>query len=138
MKKIFYSLWAQLVGTNPRSAPVELISQQLREPRPLPVGAGEFDTWADRIVSGACLPADPDSQKFAIASMVLHLGPTESHKEDAYFIHSLRKSAANQVAHAKMEEIRTAAKARLEEAKKAEATEEAQASAAKSDPDTGQ
>jgi hypothetical protein len=37
-------------------------------------------------------------QKFALADMILHCKPTESHVPDAHFIHSLRKMAANQVA----------------------------------------
>lgn len=87
----------------------------MNEPQPLPQGMTEFEAWADRIISGARLTAREDSQKFALAEMILHLGPTESHKPDAYFIHSLRKSAANQIAHAKMMEIRDQAKARLAE-----------------------
>ncbi len=96
------------------------ISEQLKEPRPLPMGRQEFEEWSDRIIAGALLPPtkeDPqvfiDSQKAVLASMILHLGPTESHKPDAYFIHSLRKAAVNQVAHTIGEELRAKAKERL-------------------------
>lgn len=88
---------------------------QMNERRSLPMGRQEFEEWSDRIISGTLLPADPESMKYALATMVMHLGPTESHKEDAYFIHSLRKSAANQVCHAIMTELHAAAKARLAE-----------------------
>jgi len=73
----------------------------MNEKRPLPLGVQEWEDWADRIISGACLPENvtQDTQKGALASMIMHLGPHESHKEDAYFIHGLRKSAASQVAH---------------------------------------
>jgi hypothetical protein len=40
--------------------------------------------------------------------MIMHLGPAEDHKEDAHFIKYLRKVAVNQVAHAKMMEIKAA------------------------------
>ncbi len=73
----------------------------------------EFDVWAERIISGTLLPVTDESMKFALASEILHLGPLEDHRDDAYFIHRLRKSAVNQIAAAKMEEIRNAAKARL-------------------------
>lgn len=92
---------------------------QMAEPRPLPMGRQEFHDWSERIISGTLLPdsqEDPalliESQKFALASMLMHLGPTESHKPDAYFIHCLRKGAVNQVAHAFMTETHEATKAR--------------------------
>jgi hypothetical protein len=82
------------------------------------MGMTEFHSWADRIISGALVPgAKHEDQKFALASMIMHLGPTESHKEDAYFIHALRKGASNQVAHAYILERKQAQKA--EEAAKA-------------------
>ncbi len=89
-------------------------------PRPLPIGMSEFDAWSERIITGAMLPAfeaDPttqyDSQKFALAQMLLHLPPTQDHECDGYFIKSLRKAAVNQIADAKAREIRDKAKARL-------------------------
>lgn len=77
----------------------------MNEPRPLPMGREDFDEWSDRIISGALIPGGEEnreafvkSQKYALANLLLHLGPTESHKPDAFFIHSLRKFAINQVA----------------------------------------
>jgi hypothetical protein len=90
-------------------------SKALLDRRPLPMGATEFEEWSDRIIQGSLLIADATSLKFALANMIMHLGPTESHKEDAFFIHQLRKSAANQVAHAKIEEYKAAYAAKIKE-----------------------
>lgn len=68
------------------------------EKRPLPIGLTEFHEWSERIISGAMLPADVDSQKFALANEIMHCGPNVAFEQDAYFIHRLRKYAANQVA----------------------------------------
>lgn len=109
-------------NSNTRFTPKTAILDQMQERRPLPLGVKEFEEWSDRIISGACIPgATPESQKFALADMILHLGPTESHKEDAYFIHCLRKYAVNQVADEMRKRIRDQAKERLhkeEETKK--------------------
>ena len=94
---------------------VKLKVDKMNEKQVLPTGMQEFEEWSDRIISGTLLPADPDSQKFALATMLMHLSPTSDHETDGYFIKSLRKAAVNQVAHAKMEELRTKAKARLAE-----------------------
>ena len=91
---------------------VEIVDQ-MNEPRPLPMGRAEFEEWSNRIISGALITADISSQKFALANLLMHLGPTESHKPDAFFIHSLRKFAVNQVADAIRIELRDEAKARL-------------------------
>lgn len=121
MKKQLYGWSAKLTGKNFHSTPKETIIDQMNEPRPLPMGRKEFDEWSDRIISGALLPPSKEdsailleTQKFALASMIMHLGPTESHKPDAFFIHSLRKGAINQVAHAVSKELHEAAKARTQ------------------------
>lgn len=91
---------------NADDVPVTDISAQMREMRPLPMGRAEFDEWSERIISGALVPgADAQSQRFVLADMLTHLGPTESHKQDAYFIHCLRKFAINQVAVAVRAEL---------------------------------
>lgn len=92
----------------------QTILEQMNERRPLPMGVSEFEEWTTRIISGALIPgATVESQKFALADMLLHLGPTESHKEDAFFIHSLRKFCINQVADAMRRKIRDEAKERM-------------------------
>lgn len=92
--------------------------EKLNERRPLPMGRSEFESWSDRIIGTANIPgATPATQKFTLANLILHLGPTESHKEDNFFVHSLRKFAANQVADTIRVEIRDREKARLAEEK---------------------
>lgn len=125
LKILILRLLSSLRGTNLASLPKEAILDQMHESRPLPMGKGEFDEWANRLISGALIPGGDDnkeifieSQKFALANMIMHLGPTESHKPDAFFIHSLRKFAVNQVADSVRKELHEAAKART-------ATEEA-------------
>lgn len=131
--KLLHLVLPKLLRRNLSSTPKNVIVDQMNEPRPLPMGRKEFDGWADRIISGTLLPCEhldnPDSgaalfygaqsyallvesQKFALANMLMHLGPTESHKPDAFFIHSLRKFAVNQVADTVRKELHEAAKAR--------------------------
>lgn len=106
------------MGRNLVSTPTEVISEQLQEKRSLPMGRTEFEEWSDRIIGGAGVQATVVSQKFALANMILHLGPHEAFKEDGYFINQLRKYAANEVAHAIAVELKQKAvdaeKARLE------------------------
>lgn len=92
------------------------ILRQMNEPRPLPMGATEFKEWSDRIIAGALVPTENEnSLRAALAVMIQSLGPQESHKSDAYFIHSLRKAAANQVSRSIFTDIKNEL-----EAKKAE------------------
>lgn len=99
------------------------------EPRPLPMGMAEFEEWADRIISGALITADADSQKFALANMLMQLGPTEHHKPDIHFISSLRKIAVNQIADAVRKDIHAKIKEKTaaEEAEKKAAEDEIKA-----------
>lgn len=91
---------------DPKVYEVGDIKGELMERRQLPMGVAEFHEWSDRIISGAHIPgATPRSMKFALANMITHLGHTESFKEDAYFIHVLRKTASNQVAVSMIKEI---------------------------------
>lgn len=117
--KWFFSAIAKLFGKNLSFIPKDVIIDQMLEPRALPMGIEEFYEWSNRIIGGALIPCEEDkieifieSQKFALANMLLHLGPTESHKPDAFFIHSLRKFAVNQVADGVRVELRDKAKAR--------------------------
>lgn len=91
---------------------------ELDEPRPLPLGRAEFEVWSDRIIAAAAIPgATAESLKFALSEMILHVKPTQSFEKDAHFVHSLRKGAANQVAHAIFQELK---KAQLERQKQDE------------------
>ncbi len=120
--KFLHLILAKILGRNLRSTPTSVIADQLLEPRPLPMGRKEFHEWSDRIIGGALIPHEgsdevhAENQKFALADMVMHLGPTESHKPDAFFIHSLRKVAVNQVCWAIRTELHASAKARTAKA----------------------
>jgi hypothetical protein len=103
----------KLLGKNLKSTSVATISEQLNESRPLPIGRDQFIEWSDRIISGALVDADHDSQRFALASMVLQLGPTDAFKPDRHFVAQLRKVAANQTAHTMAQEFKAAAQARF-------------------------
>jgi len=103
---LFQSLYYPKAANNTLTTK-NTILRQLNEPRPLPLGAKEFKEWSDRIISGAMIPTDnPDSLRAALAVMLQSLGPQESHKPDAYFIHSLRKAAVNEVARHVFTEIK--------------------------------
>jgi hypothetical protein len=127
MKSFFYRMFARLTGRNSANTPVNVISSQLHEPRPLPLGAAEYEEWSERIIAGAMITADHDSQKFALANMIMQLGPTIHMKEDIHFISQLRKVAVNQVADSVRREIQAKVKERTaEEEAKAKADKEAQ------------
>lgn len=76
-------------------------------PRRLPVGITQFDAWADRIIGLSGQFADKDSMKFALASQIIHLPPQRSVVPDQYFVRSMRKAAANQVASQVFQDIKT-------------------------------
>lgn len=124
--KGMHSFWAKLRRKNSKYTPPEVISDQMSEPRPLPMGVKDFHEWADRIISGAMVPAEPLSLKFALAEMIMHLKPTQDFCDDAYFIHCLRKGAVNQVAFAMMQEIRESRKIALARAEESSQTIEVQ------------
>lgn len=75
--------------------------------------------WSERIISGALVDADHDSQRFALASMILQLGPNDAFKADKHFVSQMRKVAANQTAHTMAQEFKAAAQARFEAEKAA-------------------
>ena len=118
--KSFFQWLASLFGKNHSFTPKAVILDQMNEPRPLPMGRVDFMVWSDRILAGCLIPHDSDqpmevhvdSIRYALANMLIQLGPTESHKPDAYFIHSLRKFAINQVADVLRKELYEAGKNR--------------------------
>lgn len=118
--------------SNTDETSIQTILDQMLEKRPLPTGMDEFEEWSDRIISGTLLQADADSQKFALAEMLLHLNPTNDHECDGYFIKALRKSAVNQIADAKRRELRDKAKARLKAEEEAKALTQGEVTAATS------
>lgn len=76
-------------------------------PTAVPTGTEEFHAWADSIIDTYPLPtADVDSIKYALATMVMHLGPTQAYKSKLYFALALRAGAAKQIAGGVFSEIR--------------------------------
>lgn len=103
-----------------KSPSVEQLIREWTEKRPLPLGRLQFEAWSDRIIAAAAIGADVKSQKFALADMITHLGPTEDHKDDAYFIKTLRKVAVNQVSLEIMKELKAEQQARMAAEKQAQ------------------
>lgn len=91
-------------------------------PSKLPVGMTAFHEYADEVIELASQFADPDSMKFALANMIMHLPITRDRVPKNYFVKCLRKTAANQVAGQIFIDVKTAQDARRK-------AEEAQAAA---------
>lgn len=87
-------------------------------PSQIPQGLTEFESWATSIIEMADVPNN-DSIRWSLATMVLHLNPTECYKPKEYFIRSLKKSAACEIAAYLMRELKAKQMAQVEEAKKA-------------------
>lgn len=79
-------------------------------PSALPRGMSDFDSWSDDVISTYDLPAN-DSIKFALATMILHLGPTDSHKSKRYFAKCVLKGMSAQVASSVMYTLKEKQKA---------------------------
>ena len=102
------------------------IDPVLDTPHPLPVGLSEFHQWADHIIELAGKFADEESMKYALASQVIHLPHDKAFVPKRWFVNSLRKAAANQVASQVFYDIKVkqeAAKKALEDAAKAAAAQ---------------
>jgi len=76
-------------------------------PSKLPVGKTEFDEWTDSIIELSGKYADKDSMQFVIATQVMNLGPQRSSVPKNFFVRTLRKAAANQVAGQVFYDIKT-------------------------------
>jgi hypothetical protein len=92
---------------------VKRFLQKLRDcfPSATPIGMREFEIWSESIIDTYQLPVDVRSTKFALATMLLRLGPTEAYKSKRFFFLSLRKAAAAQIGAAVMENIKNQQKA---------------------------
>ena len=72
-------------------------------PHPLPCkGISDLDKYSDEIFATYDLP-DLPSYRNAIASMIMHLGPTCAWKAPYFFAISVRKAMANQIAYEKIQ-----------------------------------
>lgn len=78
-------------------------------PSKLPIGMMEFNIFYNSIIGLYSYPDDP-SYKQAIATMIMHLGPTVKYKSKAFFSAALHKSMANQIAYGVIDEIRQSEK----------------------------
>jgi len=76
-------------------------------PSKLPITLADHDTWAISILKTAKLP-DNDSFRHALATMVMHLGPTTVWKAKMFFILSLQKAIANEIAYNVMQDLKKA------------------------------
>lgn len=78
-----------------------------RLPHKLPKSVKEFDLLAMRVCDAYGMEYN-DSYRHAIATMIMHMGPLETHKSLKYFASSLKKSAANQIAYQVIQDLREA------------------------------
>lgn len=92
---------------------------------PLPLNMPEFEEWSDRIITKAALPTkNLDSQKFALAGMILQSSPHDYLRPDLFYINLLKKAAADQVALQAMEDMKLKRAQKLKSASEAPTTSE--------------
>lgn len=78
-------------------------------PMPLPMTLPEFNEWSDRIIKQASLPTkNMDTQRFALASMILQTPPHEFMRPDAYYVYLLKKAASDQCAMQVIDDLKAA------------------------------
>lgn len=75
-------------------------------PTRLPVGLSEFNKFADDIIELSGPIADQESMRYVIATNVINLGPQRSHVAKNYFVRTMVKAAANQVASHVFQDIK--------------------------------
>ncbi len=96
-------------------------------PTPLPTGATVYEVWLNDIVALTGNIADEQSLKWVISNEIMRLAPGRDRVPKRYFVKSLRKYAANQVASYKVIELK---QAQEEKAKQLKAEDTAKAEAA--------
>lgn len=79
-------------------------------PSALPNGMSDFDVWANDIIDLYNFPNN-DSIRFALASMIMHAGPTDAYKSKFYYNLMIKASMSKQVAGAQFQEIKLRQKA---------------------------
>ena len=85
-------------------------------PQKLPTGVLEFNQFCSNILDTYNLPHLP-SYKHALASMIMHLGPTTLYKSPWFFAVSVKKSMANQTAYEMIQQIKEEAELKAKEEK---------------------
>lgn len=68
-------------------------------------GLLDFDTFCNDIFYTYDLPDNP-SYRNAIATMIMHLGPTVAYKSKFYFAIAVKKAMANQIAYEKIQQLK--------------------------------
>lgn len=88
--------------------PIEVVKE-------LPKTIPEFEAWSDKIIELANLPTqNTETQKFALASMLLQIKPDQSYKSNMYFASLLKKAATDQLATQVIDNLRLARAQRLD------------------------
>ncbi len=75
-------------------------------PSPVPSGVADFETWAKSIIDLYGFP-DNDSVRFALATMILHSGPTAAYASKRYYGTMVKAGAAKQIASQVFTDIKT-------------------------------
>lgn len=78
-------------------------------PQELPRSGTDFEKFVTSIFETYGIP-DMPSYRQAIASMIMHLGPQAHKKSKAFFVVSVKKAMANQIAYDAIDAIRRAEK----------------------------
>lgn len=84
-------------------------------PSQLPTGITGFDQWASSIFDTYNIPSN-STYRHALASMIMHLGPTTHRKSKWFFVASIRKAQANQIAYEVIEQVKADDRKKAEEA----------------------
>jgi hypothetical protein len=92
-------------------------------PSSLPQGMTEYNNWAFSIISLSKLP-DNDSTRFALGSMIMHMGSRQDVKPMRFFVKQLRKAAANEIAHSVISALKEKQKAEYAAQTAAEASKQ--------------
>jgi hypothetical protein len=78
-------------------------------PHKLPIGFSEHEAFSTKILKNNNLP-DLPSYRAAVATMIMHLGPTTDRATPRFFAKSLRASMTRQVAYEVIHRIKESEK----------------------------
>ena len=92
---------------------------RLKFPKKLPQPKLDLDAFCDQVIELAGVPNTLNNQH-AVAAMIMHLDPTTDSKPIEFFVKSLKKSIANEMAYHKIQECKKLELERLEKEKAAQ------------------
>lgn len=98
-------------------------------PSKLPVGRTAFSKWVDDIVELSGPLADRDSMEFVLSSAIQHASSNRGYVPKNYFVNTLIKAAANQVAAQVFQDIKIKQQKAVEDQKAAELAKQAEVTA---------